>query len=400
MLDSLYSLFGFTYDNLFGKFNNSNNDKSSTFEFFLTHTGILKSASEDLEKTIKILFYIGDVEELNKKEQFMDLYVKLYNSSQKAKNELLSSVWAIIECRGWDGLVELYTRIDDQEFKDELIDLIESQLLEDSIDVDDISDCAKHFPTENSSIDKKYHIFTHLSRYMRLTKKELRTRYITPLREVIRNQNNNQQIEYNLVKTYFNKPLFAISQTEYEFNLLLEEFGSWNDKNIAIVLDIQEQNYCLAVLMSILFTANLSNVFKGLVIRGDRILDLNNKETLHSKFLHIHNTRTSGKLQHSFDLVRRRSILKHIRTPTIMVISDSQDQSVDLKEFDEHPRIIHWDVSKKGIKIYKQNHKKVRFIEGYSELLLSMLSQSKPITLRSVYNEVTSDPEDSDSETE
>lgn len=137
-----------------------------------------------LPMTLRVLRYIRDVRHRGDRESFFNAFEELYDLDVECKVALLDALPDFVDVGRWKDLVELYARIDEHMFRQEVLEMFAVQLKED-IESPVYSNAAKWVPTENHGIDKECGFTSHLASYMGVTNRQLRKEYLTPLRAAI-----------------------------------------------------------------------------------------------------------------------------------------------------------------------------------------------------------------------
>lgn len=184
---------------------------------FLNETHARACRDHCLNTTLRILAYIRDVRHRGDRQAYLRAFVQLYDLDIATKEALLNALPFFVEIGRWKDLIELYELIDEDMFRNEILDMFATQLREDVQDPEKASFAAKWVPTEGHGLDKTCHFTRDLARYMRLSNRELRKRYLTPLREALdipeRRMCANQWDQIN----YAHVPQVATDYNEHAF---------------------------------------------------------------------------------------------------------------------------------------------------------------------------------------
>lgn len=352
-------------------------DDNDVYEYFMGRGDVIKAFVQNPKETLIILF--------ENKTNFVSDYTILY----KYKKQVMLKNVHLID--NWYFCFELYKLLD-EDFKVEILDLLEEQLHIDEIDninghKMDVSDCATCFPSETSSFNKQTHIFEHLAVYMQLTKKELRKRYITPLRKTYR-ENRGAQMGHplNICKKYLEgSPL-----TEKIENMYMNMYDeNYPNADMVIILNTNK-NYCLASLIAILCCENDHNCFTNKVVKGNHLIDLSKENctnTLYDRFQSLLKTSNVNGLQSSFDIIARYSSLKMQKVPTILILNDSElDENIYFDLFEETPKIVNWNLSEYSFKRTKSECHNVTSIQGYHHSLVNYFLENGNFNTRQIKN--------------
>ena len=195
-----------------------------------------KSSKEDIIDTIILCFNIRDCRggkgerEIGKK-----IFIWLFFN----KISLFSKIFHLLPEYGrWDDLliilVQNYSTKEQEEVQKEILLLYINQLKEDKSDMLEgkpITLCAKWCPTENDSDDRKYKLVDKICKQMKISKREYRTQYLTPIRSYLKIvekfmcENRWDEIDYSKV------PSCAIKKLKKAFKKHSPEiFAEWKKK--------------------------------------------------------------------------------------------------------------------------------------------------------------------------
>lgn len=204
---------------------------------------ISKSASEDITDTFLLAFNLRDPRD-GKGERDIGRQILVwlfYNYIEK-----FEKVYKLIPEYGrWDDLLCFFPNyietfglgeINDQQkiLQDKIIQFISEQILSDynsMINGNSVTLCAKWVPSEGDSDDKKYHLVETLVQTMNISKKDYRTKYISPLRTYLKIvekymcEKRWDEIEFSKV------PSCAMKKLKKAFiKNAAESFASWQQK--------------------------------------------------------------------------------------------------------------------------------------------------------------------------
>ena len=182
-----------------------------------------KSGSEEILDTIRLIFHLRDCRG-GKGERLLGRYAFQWLSIHYPKY-MLKYMHKIPSYGRWDDLFYLFpnviltsnpenyctSNIDSmmiQQIEQQAVQLIGDQLKKDIQSTHHISICSKWVPSENTKLDIQYNIRQTLCKYLQCSKKQLRKKYITPLRKrlhLIENDLCRKQypnINFNSIPSY------------------------------------------------------------------------------------------------------------------------------------------------------------------------------------------------------
>lgn len=389
---------------------------------------------ETIENVLKLMFHHRDVTRFGGNAcsaDFLLNYTLMWrNGSQNLKNNLLYNIHLIPKYGRWKDLIQLYQLITDQEFRDEVLDYFEEQLNEDLCEMcksKSVSMCAKYIPTEGHTVDKRCHFYSHLAKYMQITKKQLRTRYITPLRQyighnsmVFQKQNlNNKLLISKLYDQFIETSRFYFDSSlnnngnnnqNQEMNLTIEMnynkfknmimnkiFSSNEHLNYIVVFDVQHYNFCLASLLAILLTDTNTTGFGSIVKNGEfvHLSEANNSEmtSFNKKFNLLLNTQPSNPNE-LLQSVKLAATYNEIYNSNVIVITD-RDVSRFINENFNTDDIFILNVNQARFNVNEylnmDKHHTICF-NGFNEITLDLILNNKELCVDSVVDYILTSP--------
>ena len=148
-----------------------------------------KSCLEDIVDTFIIAFNVRDPRG-GKGER--DLGIKIFEWLSKKQTDIFLKVVQLIPKYGrWEDLLHFLPNVSVSiplEVSEKVLTLLTEQIIEDIKNMEkgeSVSLCAKWMPTENDSMDRKFHLVKYICSYLKISRKEYRTEYIGPLRTYI-----------------------------------------------------------------------------------------------------------------------------------------------------------------------------------------------------------------------
>lgn len=148
-----------------------------------------KSITEDIIDTFVIAFNVRDVRGGKGERSIgnaMMTFLAIFHSEK-----FLKVLHLIPEYGRWEDLLCFFPRVNpgiNSEVSEHAVSIVCNQILQDLSDMNEgkpISLAAKWMPTENDSMDRKFHLVNIICKKLGITPKQYRTEYIGPLRKYL-----------------------------------------------------------------------------------------------------------------------------------------------------------------------------------------------------------------------
>jgi hypothetical protein len=148
-----------------------------------------KSITEDVIDTFVIAFNIRDIRAGKGERSIGNTMMTFLAMNHQEK--FLKVLHLIPEYGRWQDILCFFPKVTpgiNSEVSEHVVDIVCKQIIRDLSDMNDgkpISLAAKWMPTENDSMDKRFHLVNVICKKLNITPKQYRTEYIGPLRKYL-----------------------------------------------------------------------------------------------------------------------------------------------------------------------------------------------------------------------